>query len=210
MNPHERTRSGLCRIVGYLVPLVQSVPVWTGLMTLPFAGYLLVLVANLPQSLPHAVSELFTPVPILEKGLIFAGLAMLVYSALYLLRHQRAGLLTSGPYGWVRHPQYLGMILSTLGFTSWSVWILTSTFGIGFLTPSQTIGVWLLELFAYVAIASIEEQELHRRFGQSFERYKRRVPFLIPFLKTPNERVNLLLSIVLPALVLCGLTVGSL
>ena len=206
MNLQERPRSLFCRIAGYLVPLVQSVPVWTGLMTLPFAGYLLVLVANLPQSLLHAVAELFAPVPILEKGLIFAGLAVLGYSTVYRRRHQRAGLLTAGPYGWVRHPQYLGMILSTLGFTSWSVWILTHTFGVGFLTPSQTIGVWFLELVAYVAIASIEEQELRRRFGQSFERYRRRVPFLIPFLRTPNERVNLLLSIGLPALVLWGLT----
>lgn len=206
MAVRERTRSGFCRVAGYLVPLVQSVPVWTGLMTLPFAGYLLVLFANLPHSLLTAVSDLLAPFPIFDKGLIGAGLALLVYSAVYLRRHKRAGLLTSGPYRVVRHPQYLGMILSTLGFTSWSVWILTNTFGIGFLTPAQTIAVWFLELFAYVAIASIEDHELHRRYGLSFEHYKRRVPFLIPFLKTHHERLNLLLSIVLPALAVCGLT----
>ncbi|MCK4953588.1 hypothetical protein KAS14_07370 [Candidatus Bathyarchaeota archaeon] len=42
----ERGRSGFLKIAGYLIPLVQSLPslgVWTGLMTLPFASYLIMI-----------------------------------------------------------------------------------------------------------------------------------------------------------------------
>ena len=35
----EKTRSTLHRVAGYLILLVQSVPAWTGLMTLPLAAY---------------------------------------------------------------------------------------------------------------------------------------------------------------------------
>ena len=46
----ERVRSGLLKVAGYLVPLIQSLPVSTGLMTLPFAGYLILFFSNLPKT----------------------------------------------------------------------------------------------------------------------------------------------------------------
>ncbi len=204
----ERIRSGLLKFAGYLVPLVQSVPAWAGLMTLPFAGYLIMIFANLPVNLPRALSDFFAPFLIPEKALIIIGLLILVYSIAYLRMMRKEGLVTSGPYGLVRHPQYLGMILSTLGFTSWSVWILNNTFGIGFLSPSQTIGVWFIELFAYVLLAVIEEQHLSRKYGESFENYKSQVPFFIPFLKTKSVVLDLLISILIPAILLFVLIIG--
>ena len=204
----ERIRSGFLKVAGYLVPLVQSVPAWTGLMTLPFAGYLVLIFTNLPVELPRALFELFSPFPILEKVFVIIGLLFLLYSVVYLLIKKKEGLVTSGPYGLVRHPQYLGMVLSTLGFTSWSVWILNNTFGIGFLSPSQTIGVWFIELFAYILLAVIEEQHLSRNYGESFENYKSRVPFFIPLLKTNRVDMDILISILIPAILLSVLIIG--
>lgn len=204
----EAIRSGILRVAGYLVPLVQSVPAWTGLMTLPFAGYLILLFTNLPGSLPSALSELFFPFPILEKAFVGIGLLILAYSIAYLRIKKKGGLVTSGPYGLVRHPQYLGMILSTLGFTGWSVWILNNTFGMGFLSPSQTVGVWFIELFAYILLAVIEEQHLSRKYGESFKSYKSRVPFFIPFLKTKRVVPDILISILIPAILLFVLIIG--
>ena len=198
-------RSGFLRFAGYLVPLVQSLPplgVWTGLMTLPFATYLIMMFTNLQVNLTSALSEFFAPFLILEKTFVTIGLLTLVYSVAYLRVKKKEGLVTSGPYRLVRHPQYLGMILSTLGFTSWSVWILNNTFGIGFLSPSQTIGVWFIELFAYILLAHIEELFLSRNYGETFENYKSQVPLLIPFFKTNRKDLNVLVSILIPAILL--------
>ena len=198
-------RSWFLRFAGYLVPLVQSLPplgVWTGLMTLPFASYLIMMFTNLPVNLTSALSEFFVPFLILEKTFVTIGLLILVYSVAYLRVKKKEGLVTSGPYRLVRHPQYFGMILSTLGFTSWSVWILNNTFGIGFLSPSQTIGVWFIELFAYILLAHIEELFLSGNYGKTYENYKSQVPFLIPFFKTDRKDLNVLVSILIPAILL--------
>ena len=204
----ERIRSGFLKIAGYLVPLVQSLPAWTGLMTLPFAGYLIMILTNFPINLTRAVAEFLVPFAIPEKTFIIVGLLTLVYSTVYLITKRKEGLVTSGPYRLVRHPQYVGIIILTLGLTSWSVWILNNTFGIGFLTPSQTIGVWFIELFAYILLAYIEEQYLSRNYGESFENYKRQVPFFIPFLKTKRDVLDILVSILVPAVLLFVLIIG--
>ena len=201
----ERISSGFLKVAGYLVPLVQSVPplgIWTGIMTIPFASFLVIMLANLPVNLPRALSRFFVPSLIPERALIIVGLSILVYSVVYLRIKREEGLTTSGPYRLVRHPQYLGMILSTLGFTGLSVWILNNTFGSGFLSSSQTIGVWFIELFAYILLAYIEESYLLRNYGESFEKYKSQVSFFIPFLKIKREDLNVLISISILTLLL--------
>jgi len=173
-------------------------------MTLPFAGYLILIFTNLPVNLLKALSDFFMPVPFLipERALIRVGFSILVYSVAYLRMKKKEGLVTLGPYRLVRHPQYLGMILLTLGFTSWSIWILRNTFGIGFLNPLRTIGVWFIELFAYILLAHIEELFLSKNYGETFENYKDQVPLLIPFLKTHRKDLDILISILIPAIIL--------
>jgi protein-S-isoprenylcysteine O-methyltransferase Ste14 len=206
----ERKKSRFLRIAGYLIPLMQSLPplgIWTGLMTLPFASYLLVMFTNLPVNLHRALVEFFVPHLIPEKTFIIAGLLILLYSTVYRIMKKKEGLVTSGPYRLVRHPQYLGIMLTTLGLTSWSVWILNNTFGIGFLNPSQTIVVWFIELFAYILLAYVEERHLSSNYGESFKYYKRQVPFLIPYLKNIREGLDIFISILISAMLLFGLIV---
>jgi protein-S-isoprenylcysteine O-methyltransferase Ste14 len=205
VNLLDRIRSMFLRCAGYFIPFVQSLPplgIWTSLMTLPFATYLVMMFTNLPASLPSALSEFFTPLLIIEKTLLTIGFIILVYSIVHLEMRKKRGLVTSGPYRIVRHPQYFGIILSTLGLTSWSVWILNNTFGIGFLNPLQTIGVWLIELFAYALLANIEELYLTKIHGAAFKNYKSRVPFLIPFFNTERKFLDILISILIPPILL--------
>lgn len=212
MNSLKRIRSGVLRFAGYSIPLLQSLPplgVWTGLMTLPFASYLIVIFTNLPVNLPTALSDLSgwltSAFLVPEKVSVIIGLSILVYSVVYLKLKRKDGLVTSGPYRLIRHPQYLGMILSSLGLTSWSVWILNNTFGIGFLDPSQTIAVWFIELFAYIVLASVEDLFLSRNHGEAYRNYANEVSFLVPFVNAKRKSLEVLISIVIPSILLLAL-----
>jgi len=203
----EKIKSPFLKIAGYLVLLIQSVPVWTGLMTLPFAGYLIVILSNIPVNLPKAFSDLilflfYLPFLILEKIFVVLGVILLFYSIVYLHLKKQIGLVKTGPYQWMRHPQYIGMILITLGVTGWSIWILNNTFGIGFLNSMQTVIIWFVELFTYILIAYLEEIDLSKKYGKDFENYKKKVPFFIPLLKTSRKELDLILSILIPAILL--------
>ena len=157
---------------------------------------------NLPVSLSIALSEFFTPFLVIEKAFLVIGLIILVDSIVHLKMKKKEGLVTSGPYGLVRHPQYFGIILSTLGLTCWSVWILNNTFGVGFLSSSQTIGVWFIQLFAYIILASVEEVYLAKNHAEAFENYTNQVPFLVPFFNTRRRYPDILLSVLSSSILL--------
>jgi protein-S-isoprenylcysteine O-methyltransferase Ste14 len=76
-------------------------------------------------------------------------------------------LATSGVYGVIRHPSYLGLLISTLG---WGL-----AFGSG-------IGVLLAALLVPPLLARIkaEERLLHSQFGTEYETYRARTSRLIP------------------------------
>ncbi len=206
MSLLKEIRSGFLKVGGYLIPLVQSLPplgIWTGLMTVPLLSYLIIMFSSLPGSLIRALHDFFlSGFFFLEKTFIFIGFLILVYSIAYLEIKKKEGLVTSGPYRLVRHPQYLGMILLTLGFTSWSYWVLTHTFGISFLSPLQTVGVWFIELLAYITLAYVEEVYLSRKYGESFKNYRSHVPLFMPFLKTNRKDLDILVSTSVPAILL--------
>jgi len=199
-------REWLLRIAGYLVPLFQSLPslcIWTGLMTIPLISYFVMLFSSLPESLPIILEEFFTDSAfLLDKIYIIIGLLLFCCSSAYLRINRGKGLITSGPYKLVRHPQYLGIMFFTLGLTTRSYWILTNTFGIGFLSPQQTIAAWFIEILVYVLLANIEELYLSKEFKEYFESYKSKTPFLFPFLRTNNKALDALVSILIPAILL--------
>jgi protein-S-isoprenylcysteine O-methyltransferase Ste14 len=171
-------------------------------MTLPFATYVAVFFTNLPISFITGVSEFLAPVLVAEKMLVVSGLIVLGLSAVHLWMQRGRGLITSGPYRFIRHPQYFGIVLSTIGLTSWSFYLLTHTRGIGFMTASQTTYVWGAELVAYVFLACVEELFLAKKHGATYETYRSQVPFLVPLLNTRRKVLDMLVAIVLPSLVL--------
>jgi steroid 5-alpha reductase family enzyme len=87
---------------------------------------------------------------------------------LYLLGRPYTALQfgTPGPYRLVRHPLYVGWL-----FAFWS-------------TPTMTLAHLLFSVAttAYILIAiQLEERDLVREHGDSYEAYRRSVPMLIPF-----------------------------
>ncbi len=208
IGPPSGFGSRIAGVIAAILPLVQSIPplwVWGGLMTIPLIGYLALMFTSSPLNFFAALFTLFFGGFIWELTIAAIGLVMLVFSIVHLRRGKKAGLVRTGPYGLVRHPQYLGVVLFTLTLTTRSYWILTNTFGTGFLSPNETLAVWFVTLLAYMFLASVEELHLGKVFGAAYQDYRQDVGFMVPYLKIRNRGLEILASFVVFALFLFGI-----
>jgi len=203
-EPIERAKRLLTTAAAYIMPLVAITPnIYTGIMTIPLIGYLVLMVTNL-SVYPEGPSFLVFGGSILDAVILLIGLVLTLYSIVFLHRNKPAGLVTSGPYRIVRHPQYLGLIMLTAALTSKSVWILEHTFGIGLLGVPETIAVWFVMMFAYVGLALIEERQLLSKYQEGWTPYRKKVGFLLPLLVSRQRG----LEVVASALLFAGLVSG--
>ncbi|MDX8412189.1 MAG: isoprenylcysteine carboxylmethyltransferase family protein [Mariprofundaceae bacterium] len=100
--------------------------------------------------------------------LIFGGLILLSWAWLILYRAQRShSLATTGPYAYVRHPQYLAFILVMLGFLlQWPT--------------IPTLLMFPILVWMYVRLAHFEERQTLTAFGDEYTHYSKVVPGFIP------------------------------
>ena len=76
-------------------------------------------------------------------------------------------LVTSGLYGRVRHPQYSGLFLITVGMLiQWPTII--------------TAAMWPILTLMYYRLARKEEKEMESRFGDKYVAYRQQVPMFLP------------------------------
>lgn len=80
-------------------------------------------------------------------------------------------LATTGPYAYLRHPQYLGFVLILVGFfLQW---------------PTLLTALMLPALIVmYARLAKREERELAERFGETYSQYAETVPAFLPRFRT--------------------------
>ena len=105
-----------------------------------------------------------------------AGLAVMLWARVTLGRNWSGGvvlkedheLVTGGPYQFVRHPIYSGLLLLAFG---WSVWRGSV---VGF------VGLAVLILLLWTK-SRAEEQLMIDHFGDAYRSYKSRVKGLIPY-----------------------------
>jgi hypothetical protein len=110
----------------------------------------------------------FDPYYIGGSVLIFGGLGVLYYAWWVLKAAQTGGVpAVTGPYGWVRHPQYLALISIMLGFVIAGPTLLILT-----MFPIVT--------YLYVLLARWEEQEALTKFGPAYALYMKRTPRFVP------------------------------
>lgn len=194
----DRIKSMLIGISGYLILLLQQLPgiwVWVPLMAAPVFLILGVLFVNIPARITDIFQGLFSiNEVILGKFVIILGLALTIFSIIYLGIKKRRGLVKSGPYRFIRHPQYTGFILLTIGFTGWSYYYIKYTFGISWISAELTIGLWYLEMILYFILAFVEEKHLTSIFGSDYTDYKRETPSFLPFLK--KDLINHVVSVI--------------
>jgi protein-S-isoprenylcysteine O-methyltransferase Ste14 len=138
-----------------------------------------------------------------DKVISILGIVLMVYSTIYLGIKRKRGLVTSGPYRWVRNPQYLGAILFIVNLTSRSYREVLGD--VGWLGPRGTLLVWFATLAAYVLLALIEELHLTSKFGEEYAAYRSKTAFLIPFAVTKQKWLEIAISVIVPVLLLCGL-----
>ncbi len=184
----QKLQSVLLRIGGYLVPLVQQIPtlgIYVGLMTLPLFAVLVILFTQFPLNIIGVISDLLMmslmSIGVLIANLVtFTGILLTVYSFIYFQLHKRDGLVTTGPYRFIRHPQYTGFLLTTLGLTAFCYWWLSNTFGMGWLSKEATVALWFFQLLIYVSLALLEESHLARQYGKHYVAYKEQTSFFLP------------------------------
>jgi protein-S-isoprenylcysteine O-methyltransferase Ste14 len=118
----------------------------------------------------------FGPFHLLSFALIGGGFILIARSWGVLFRAQREHALTeTGPYAYVRHPQYVGFILIMLGFLAqWPTLL--------------TVAMFPVLVAMYVRLAYREERESIAEFGDAYRRYKAKVPAFIPHLTRFAQR----------------------
>jgi methanethiol S-methyltransferase len=127
--------------------------------------------------LPGRLDLISYPPPLAMRFLgsmvIVAGF-LLVFLGWRVIFRSRGELVDDGIYGVVRHPQYVGLALVTVGLLlQW---------------PTVTgLILWPMLLLLYRKLARLEDADLVEAFGARAEAYQRRVPAILP---RPGSRRN--------------------
>jgi len=129
------------------------------------SGHILSKILNISGD-PH-----FNWLHMLSNGLIVGGFIIIASAWEILYKAQKKNVLaTTGPYHYIRHPQYAGFILIIIGFLlQWPTLI--------------TLIMAPILILRYIKLAREEEKEILKHFGKEFEVYKKNTPPFFPSIK---------------------------
>ena len=133
------------------------------------AGHLLEMLFGWKAN-PH-----FGPFHIVSNTMIFLGFLLISAAWRVLYEAQREGrLAVTGPYAYVRHPQYVGFVMIMFGFLlQWPTLL--------------TLAMFPLLVWMYARLARAEERDAIASFGDAYRRYAAHVPAFIPRLARPAD-----------------------
>ena len=144
---------------------------------------------------PFGVTALLSAPAVLEGGwgdyafdtaawlLFVAGALVRWWATLYIESRKGLSLITEGPYSMCRNPLYVGTLLMALAVV---VYFKSLTFAAGMILAAS---VYLSTTI------SVEEAWLRNLFGDSYVRYCRAVPRLVPQLQLFHARATVEVSI---------------
>lgn len=158
----ERRESTAARL-GYIVPLV--IGAW--LIALPLTGLGPLSVQLWPDETARWQCALV---------LVVLGLGFSIWARMHLGRNwsgtvtvkEGHELIRSGPYAYVRHPIYTGLIVALAG----------GAVACG--QPRALLGLAII-VYSFVRKLRLEEQFMRAQFPAEYARYCREVPALVPF-----------------------------
>ncbi|MFQ5883188.1 MAG: methyltransferase family protein [Candidatus Methylomirabilales bacterium] len=112
-------------------------------------------------------ATMMTVIHLLSNGLMLTGLIIMA-AGWWNIYRARGGLVMNGLYRWVRHPQYSGLFLITIGFLiQWPTIVTLLTFPV------------LIAM--YVRLARREEREMEALFGRKYRLYRAFTPAFFPW-----------------------------
>jgi len=153
-------------------------------MFTPLFAYLVSLKIFYPYLEREINVLLFSEQFILGRIIAVIGFLIFLCAAIQFLKG-RKGLVKTGFYSVVRHPQYTGIVVIALGLTAMCL-TLTS--------QPQIVFMWLIQVLGYIALARYEEWHLEKKYGENYLQYKRNVPFIFP-LRCPSKVSETLFTI---------------
>lgn len=115
--------------------------------------------------------------PLLGTICAIAGIGLAVWARVYLghnwgmpmSKKENPELVTGGPYSYIRHPIYTGVLLAILG----SSLVVASFFWLGIFVVGG----------AYFIFSAVQEEKLMlKTFPETYPAYKRRTKMLVPFI----------------------------
>jgi protein-S-isoprenylcysteine O-methyltransferase Ste14 len=108
----------------------------------------------------------------ISKIIMGIGILLVIYGWKQIFQG-KGNLVTTGLYSYIRHPQYLGFLLITLGMNvQWLTIIM--------------LALWPVLVILYKRLSKTEEKEAEEKYGEEFLKYKRAVPGFIPRIKRYN------------------------
>jgi protein-S-isoprenylcysteine O-methyltransferase Ste14 len=125
------------------------------------------------QGDPH-----WNPIHIASNVLIGAGFFLLSASWRVLYRAQNTGTLAaSGPYAFVRHPQYVAFVAIMFGFLlQWPTLV--------------TLVMFPILVTVYVRLSIREEKEVQKAFGPTWDEYAAKTPRFFPRLARGGRPIS--------------------
>ena len=85
------------------------------------------------------------------------------HNILFRQPENKDDLITDGILGHVRHPMYFGVLLIYLACLFLSISLIS-------------IAIWIIVFIIYDGLATFEEKQLEKLFGQEYIEYKKKVP----------------------------------
>ena len=193
----SRIRHTVEVIVAAFLFVLQNMPAvgpWISLMFIPLGYYLFLYFLRYPEYLGHNLLILLSPKAFLGQIVTLAGFMIFLVACVQFLG-KREEIIRTGLYSVVRHPQYLGLVVMTLGL---------SIICIQLRSRPGVLYTWLVEVFGYVLLAWFEERHLIKEHKLKYQEYRRKTPFLFPIpspIKIPQPIFSIIITILI--VILC-------
>lgn len=164
-------------VAGIITPMVYMLPAWyisweVAALIFPFS--------EIWSGFWFPIFDVGLAIYVFSVGAAISvvGFGLFLWALLEMAKKKREGngLVVSGPYAWVRHPQHLGLLLFLLPFALTFKYLSPFIMGI---RPGDILS-WSLMAFLLLAVADWEEHRITKEYGILYQEYCNETPFILP------------------------------